>query len=242
MDHPPLPARRGRYSLLIVVLVIFLIFIATPAVTVLPYPLARPLAALKLRMLDSMSDTLRDQSEGLRPTLLAVDPEDREAHAELLSQDQTGIARLIDSSAPDRLPISGDNYDFLADDHGGRKRHIRLTGGMFETGFAGGEEGMFVLVGDQPLHAITPEHSAVKTLVDLAPATLTIRERETALWQARGKTLNGLTLSDAIPAQLNQTVLLRSVIDETDTVIAIRPIRKDTDGSLIILWKIVRQL
>jgi hypothetical protein len=59
---------------------------------------------------------------------------------------------------------------------------------------------------------------------------------------ATGTTIDGVVYKTRQPVEVKSTYLLRSIIYSTaDVLVAFRVIRKDTDNSVIIAWKLLKK-
>jgi hypothetical protein len=83
---------------------------------------------------------------------------------------------------------------------------------------------------------------ATRALLDYAPPVkeADVRAEHRKLWQ--GIELSGFLFKSRLPATVSNTYLLRSVsIDTSDTLVAFRVVRKDTDGSFILVFKVLKK-
>jgi hypothetical protein len=186
----------------------------------------------------------------LEQKVLAVADSDREEFASFLSQPQTGVIRLLpreiyDGKRERGLAINGGGafYSFaLATHEYGRGSDIMLEQGDFSCGFAGADYGMLLNVGDVPLDQVNSEHLAARALLEYMPTSAEpdARKAQQALWQ--GMDLSGVVFKNRMLAKVSNTYLLRSVnFGGYDIAVAFRVTRKDTDGSLILLFKVLKR-
>ena len=182
----------------------------------------------------------------LEKKVLAVSDKDREEFAAFLTQPQTGIIRLLpremyDGNTKRGLAIRGGGayYSFVLKTHEyGRGSDISLEQGQLSVGFAGADYGMLLNLGDISLDQVASDHAATRALLDYTPPTkeAEVRAEHRKLWQ--GIELTGFNFKSRLPANVSNTYLLRSIsIDSSDIVVAFRVVRKDTDGSLILVFK-----
>lgn len=185
----------------------------------------------------------------LETKVLAVGDSDREEFAAFLSQPQTGIIRLLpreiyDTNAKRALAVRGGGafYSFDLSTHEyGQGSDIMLEQEHLSGGFAGADYGMLLNLDDVPLDQITSEHLAVRALLEYMPASAEpdARKAQRALWE--GMDLSGVIFKKRLPAKVSNTYLLRSVqFGGGDIAVAFRVTRKDTDGSLILLFKVMK--
>ena len=185
----------------------------------------------------------------LEKKIIAISDSDREQFAAFLNQPQAGVIRLLpreiyDGNSKRRLAISGGGayYSF------GRKTHeygygsdIELAQEHLSVGFAGADYGLLLNLGDISLDQAANDHVATRALLDYTPPVkeAEIRAENRKLWQ--GIELSGFTFKSRVPAIVSNTYLLRSIsIDTSDTVVVFRIVRKDTDGSLILVYKVLK--
>lgn len=186
----------------------------------------------------------------LEKQVLAVSETDRQGFATFLTQPQTGMIRLLpretyDGTAKRALAIRGGGafYSFAHSTHEyGRGSDIALEQGELSVGFAGADYGLLLNLGDVPLDQVAGDHVATRALLDYTPPIkeADVRAEHRKLWQ--GIELSGFNFKSRLPAKVSNTYLLRSIsIDTSDTLIAFRVVRKDTDGSLILLFKVLKK-
>lgn len=211
------------------------VFFGTPIIQLFPYALARPLAKFQITTLHRWARSLTDLSMPLQPLVNAVSPADRAAAADILRQSGTGIARL---GGP--YPWATSFYDFLQNRSDG-DRHIRLNAGQFEVGFAGRDAGLFVDLETDDLTAIDRVHPRIQALTTLAPPSLEAYDRAAAVEAAEQTTIDGAFYDRTIPAKLGTVYALRSVMpsDGRDILVVLKVVRQDSDGSMIVVWKLL---
>jgi hypothetical protein len=202
---------------------------------------------------------LRQEIAGLREQLrqrerefLEADPADRAAYAGLLAQPDTGILRLLprehyDDRGPGKpgeitTRGGGAYFSFTRLTHEyGYGSDIELSNGEFSVGFAGADFGWLTSLGDVPLEAATLDHPAVQYLDSLKTPSAEAEARAT-----HRKTYDGVrhgehTFLSRVPAAAGSTYGLRSInYDRSDVLVAFRVVRKDADGSVVLLWRLLR--
>jgi len=186
----------------------------------------------------------------LEKKVLAVADSDREEFASFLSQPQTGIIRLLpretyDGNTKRALAIRGGGayYSFVRSTHEyGQGSDISLEQKSLSVGFAGADYGMFLNVGDVSLDQVNREHLAVRALLEYTPPTKERDVRAEAQRSWQGIELGGFTFKSRVEPKVSNTYLLRSIShDRSDTVTAFRIVRQDTDGSLILVFKVLKK-
>ena len=177
--------------------------------------------------------------------LLVVSAEDKATFADFLKQPDTGLIRLLPREKYDRmLSISGGGayYSFTRLTHEyGRGSDIGLEKGKFSSGFAGFDFGFFISLGDLPLEAVALENAGVNALAEYqAPSTeaeIRAQHRQTH----QGIKLGEITATSYLPANVGTTYVLRSLnFDVSDVLVAFRVVRQDQDGSMVLLWKTLK--
>jgi len=101
-------------------------------------------------------------------------------------------------------------------------------------------------IGDVSLQDVTLQSEGCKFLADFAPATTVEGVRDQAVKIANGVTDGRYTYSRIVTAELNNTIVMRSIEYSTgepaaspnaDVIVAMRVIKKDADGSITLIWK-----
>lgn len=196
-------------------------------------------------------ETKRAELAALEQKILAVADTDRADFAAFLSEPQTGIFRLLprevymgNTKRGLAHPGGGALYSFVHSSHAPEPvgYDIQLSQGDLSVGFAGADYGMILNLGDIPLDQVVSEHAAVRALLDYRPATAEADARTAykTLWQ--GMDLSGVVFKSRLPAKVSNTYLLRSIsFEDSDIAVAFRVTRKDTDGSLIIVYKVLKR-
>ena len=185
----------------------------------------------------------------LEKKVLAVSDTDREEFAAFLTQPHTGVIRLLpremyDGNAKRGLAMRGGGayYSFVLKKHEyGQGSDISLEQGQLSVGFAGADYGMLLNLGDISLDEVVSDHVATRALLNYTPPIkeAEIRAEYRKLWQ--GIELTGFNFKSRVPAKVGDTYLLRSIsIDDSDVVVVFRVARKDTDGSLILVYKVLK--
>jgi hypothetical protein len=190
--------------------------------------------------------SLREQLQQKEQEFLAPSAEDRAAFAEFLRQPDTGLIRLLPREKYNgKLMINGSGayYSFIRlTNEYGFGSDIGLEQSHLSVGFAGADWGYLTKLGDVPLETATLDHPAVQFLATLDTPLQEPGAREQQRLSSSGVTKNGSIYIDRVPAQANTTYVLRSVnYRDSDVLVAVRVIRQDTDGSMVLLWKMLKQ-
>ena len=189
----------------------------------------------------------------IRKGVLALTKSDVEGHRLLLSQKNTGLIRLLPRESYDWGVYKVDRkyskrgggayFSFHHRTHEyGFGSDISFEMGMLQVGFAGADYGMLTDLGDTPLESMKSKDPRAAFLLDYERPT---KERDARSEKKRfqaGVTVDGVRYVRRLPAVVNHTYLVRSIVyDHSDVVVAFRIARQDADGSLIIGWKILKK-
>lgn len=190
----------------------------------------------------------------LKEGWLAPSEADRLAFAEFLRLRNTGLIRLLPREQFDneanptlkkpKIRGGGSFYSFANLTHVyGYGSDIGLEQDHLTVGFAGAAYGMLTSLGNVLLESITLKDPRAQFLSSYEPPALEREARAEArrFWVNGGVMIDGLVYQRRMPVQENTTYLLRSIdYDRTDVLVAIRVVRKDSDGSVIIAWKLLK--
>ena len=196
----------------------------------------------------------RGELQALEKQFLAPSAEDREAYSELLNKTDRGLIRLLPREVYDSetykqnkktLTIRGAGayYSFTRLSHEYEVgSDLALESNYLSVGFAGTHYGMLLKLGDVPLEQIDPEYPAAHFLINYTPPSSVSDIRVEQGRFIRGAVIDDVSYQGRIPVEVNNSFLLRSIWpDSTDILIAFRVVRKDTDGSTIIAWKLLKK-
>ena len=101
---------------------------------------------------------------------------------------------------------------------------------------------MLTNVGDIPLEAVKLEHAAVKFLATYERAVDESQARSEYRRFGAGVSNEGATYKSRQPVTVNNSYVFRGIhYSDSDVLVAFRVIRKDSDGSVIILWKLLKK-
>lgn len=135
----------------------------------------------------------------------------------------------------------GSYYSFVRLTHEyGQGSDIGLEQGRLKVGFAGADYGFLIDVGEMPLTAISENTPEATFLFKYRPPS---DHTDVRAEQARANKYEtqAATYSSYVPAIVGHTYLLRSIdFDRSDTLVALKVVRKDADGSLILYWKALK--
>jgi hypothetical protein len=212
------------------------------------------LSVSALAQTESRAETLkqieakRAELASLEKKFLAPSEEDRALYTEFLAQPDTGLIRLLPRESFDRedkMTIRGGGayYSFVLLTHAyGYGSDIELQQNQLSVGFAGYDYGLLVKTGNGPLDEVNSEHPSVGILANYqTPMTEAEARSEQRRWDA-GANIDGLNIRRRLPVEVNANYVLRSIsYHASDVLVALKVIRKDEDGSVTILWKLLKR-
>ena len=211
--------------------------------------LANEINQLGLKLSNEPNSSALLQSALERERLyLAPSPDDMRIHSRLLADPAYGIFRLLPREVFDtnsRMISRGGGayYSFSTLEHEYTSAtDIEFGNGTLVAGLNGTSLGAFVLVPDLSIEAIDG-HPAIEALASFAPSTSVEGARDQYRSLQRGLTLGSFSAVGRAPVTLGTVYLLRSILyEESDTIVALTPTRIDSDGSLIIVWRLIKRL
>lgn len=184
-------------------------------------------------------DELNNQIKLLENDVISPDAKDlRQAQKE-----GSNVVRIMPRERYDhKLTVQGGGsyYSFTTGSHDYQKTaQISLEQNNLKVGFAGADYGFLNDLGEIPLVDITRDKAEVNFLVNYKPPTdePTIRIEQRRAWNYE---VDNISYKSNIPAIVGHSYVLRSIIfGSADVLVALKIHRKDTDGSLIIFWKLL---
>jgi len=197
-------------------------------------------------------ETKRADLATIEKKLLLPADEDRAAYADFLRQPDTGVIRLLpretygsSSSNKGLLAINGGGayYSFAHLTHEyGQGSDIELQQGYLSVGFAGCDYGIILAGGAVSLDEVSLEHPSSFFLARYKPPDNEPQARVEQRRFGTGDTIEGIKYGDRVKAEVGMTYVLRSIsYDRSDVLVALKVVRQDTDGSLIIAWKLLQK-
>jgi hypothetical protein len=188
----------------------------------------------------------------LKKGLLAPAAEDRSVFAAFLQQPNSGLVRLMPVEVFNKMTsiserrvtaISGFSYSFVELSHSNwTAPDISLKDGSLNVGIGLRNYGMMTKLGDVALDNVSLSDTRVG-FISSYQLPISLIDANTQAWEMRmGFTKNGANYSQRLPAEVNTTYLLRSIINKkTDALVALRVVRKDPNGSVTIAWKLLKK-
>lgn len=192
-------------------------------------------------------ESLREQIKAREAALLAPSDEDRKAYAEFLARPDTGLIRLLPRGKWDgKLSIRGGGayYSFTRLTHEyGYGSDVELQQGNLMVGFAGADFGLMLDLGEVPLEVVSEETEAVRFMASYkAPvAEAEVRAAYRQFGEREGHQAGPWIYRSSLPAVAGHTYALRSInYRESDVLVAFSVVRKEADGSVVLLWKLLK--
>jgi len=141
------------------------------------------------------------------------------------------------------LEGGGAYYSFVRLTHEyGYGSDIELYSGYLSSGFAGADYGMLIKLEAARLEDVSTELPGVAFL---AKYKAVAEEPQARIEQRRfrtGTVIDGATYKRRVPVEVGATYVLRSIsFDKSDVLVAFQVVRQDTDGSLIIAWRMLEK-
>ena len=191
-------------------------------------------------------ESLRGQLQTKESRFLAPSADDLAAFSEFLKQPDTGMARLMPREKYDGnlLTVGGGAfYSFarLTNEYGFGS-DIELEQGKLRVGFAGADFGFLAALGDIPIDSLSADQMGVQYLLSFNTPVLEPGARAEQRRAGEGFQVDGVAYRSFLDAGVNTTYALRSInYRVSDLLVVFRVTRQDTDGSLILVWKILRK-
>jgi len=181
--------------------------------------------------------------------ILAPSAEDEAAFPNFVGQPNRGLVRLLPREKYDQtiqMPLKGGGafYSFAKLSHeAGPWSDIKLQDGKMYAGVNDLTLGLMTELHDVSLENVSLENPTVKFIMLLPLAAKYPEYKDQVVKYRSGFEADGKIYQSALPALLDHTYLLRSTIyDRADSVIALRVIRIDSDGSVTLLWKLLNRV
>ncbi|HEX5703169.1 MAG TPA: hypothetical protein VFX97_08220 [Pyrinomonadaceae bacterium] len=198
-------------------------------------------------------ETKRAELGKLELRVLEPATEDREAYAQFLAQPDTGLMRLLprekyDSHANGKSGLTirggGSYYSFTRQSNEyGRATDLGLQQGNLSVGFAGADYGMLIKLEGANLEDVSTELPGITFLAKYAAVSSEPDARiEQRRFGSAGTVIEGISYKGNLRPEVGATYVLRSIAFEaSDVLVAFKVVRQDTDGSLIIAWKLLKK-
>jgi hypothetical protein len=243
----------------ILILVASLTVVAQSPMPVPPFgDYQQPVQPLEQKWNELLGDLRRnqrfsaDEPRLVKKGLLAPTANDWLNSAVFLRTPDTGLIVLLPERIRDQKFLeshkeihvlgAGSFYSFAQHSHGlGYASDIKLENGNLITGVSPFSFGVFRDLGDVPLENLTLDDPRTEFLSAYQAPRTPETARADAARMRQGAQVDGAVYRREVPIQLNSTFLLRSItyrfLHGSDVLVALRVLRKDTDGGIVIGWK-----
>lgn len=192
-------------------------------------------------------ESLRAQINAKESALFSIPKEDKTLHALFLAQPGTGIVRLLPREKWDgKLSVRGGGayYSFTRLTHGyGGGSDIALEHNQLLVGFSGANFGFMFNLGDVPFEMLSLDAEALRFPTSFkSPAVeADARAAHRSFWEP-GRSEGEFVYKSRLPVSVGSTYVVRSInYAESDVLVAFRIVRKDSDGSIVLLWKLLEE-
>lgn len=137
----------------------------------------------------------------------------------------------------------GAYYSFTSRTHQyGDATHLSLEQGHFLVGFAGANYGFLTNLGDVPLESVSRNTPAAKFAASYKRATYIGNARKEHHRFGQGVVVDGITFTNRLPLVPNSTYVVRAInYDNSDLLVAFRVVEVESDGTALILWKLLKR-
>lgn len=191
-------------------------------------------------------ENLRAQIKAKEAALLAPSREDRRVHADFLAQPGTGLVRLLPREGWDgKLSVRGGGsfYSFSRLTHEyGNGSDIMLEHEMLSSGFLGANIAFMANLGDVPIETVSGETEGVRYMASFHTPSPEPDARKAQNQFGGGFQSGQWIYKNRLPVSVGSTYVLRSVnYDASDVLVAFRVLRKDADGSVVLLWRMLQE-
>lgn len=184
--------------------------------------------------------------------LLAPSVQDRAENETFLKQNDTGLMKLLprtNDPHADRktksikIPGGGAYYSFFSVTHDySFGSDLQLDQNMLSVGSAGLIYGMLTDLGDVSLADLSADDARAAFMSTYKPARTGADFRCETQRFRDGVTVDGSLYNLSLPVKPNSTYLLRSInYYRSDVLVGFRITRQESDGSITILWKLLKQ-
>lgn len=176
-------------------------------------------------------------------TLPAINTDSHTNLGDVPQVDSTSLKNLRKNNGRGGARDGGAYYSFTRLTHAfGHGSDLSLERGKFSVGFGGADYGFLTNLGDVPLESISLDAPEAKVLAAYTRAKKEPEARLEFRRFAQGAAINGVSVKSSLPMQLNSTYLLRAVnYAHSDVLVAFRVVEIDSDGSPLILWKLLKR-
>jgi hypothetical protein len=185
----------------------------------------------------------------LKKGLLAPSSQDSADNATLLQQKDTGLIKLLPRETGDRtakrvkIRGGGAYFSFFYLSHDNiYGADLQLAQNTLLVNSPGPDYGILTELGDVSLVDVSVNDSRAVFIGTYKPARNGADARCEIQRFHDGVTMNGSLYDLSLPVKVNSTYLLRSInYGRSDLLVGFRITRQESDGSITILWKLLKQ-
>ena len=154
-----------------------------------------------------------------------------------------GIASFASGRSSGDVQGGGAYYSFTSRTHAyGNATHLSLEQGHFLVGFSGANYGFLTNLGDVPLESVSLNTPAANLAATHKRATYVGDSRKEHRRFGQGVVVDGITFTDRLPLVPNSTYVVRSInYGNSDVLVAFRVVEVESDGTALILWKLLKR-
>ena len=177
---------------------------------------------------------------------MAPAEQDLATYTSFLAQANTGLIRLLPRETYDGKLITrggGAYYSFKRLTHEyGSGSDLLLQQGKLSVGFAGADFGFLTSLGDVAIESLTLDSPGVQYLASFVTPLKESDARQQQQLASAGFSIGSYFYQNRMTGQTQTTYALRSICyGGSDLLVVFRIIRTDTDGSIIVLWKQLKE-
>jgi hypothetical protein len=186
---------------------------------------------------------LKEQAGNLEKIILSPDKQD----IELAEKEKVNVFRILPREKYDNsfstVRGGGAYYSFTKQSHSYNEiPQIELQGNQFSVGFAGFNCGLMSDLGEISLAEVGEKTNGFSFLMEYKPVTNETEGRIESRRFSAGFKVGEVVFNRRLPAIVGHSYFLRAIsYDQADVMVTFKVQRKDADGSLILLWKLIKQ-
>lgn len=190
---------------------------------------------------ENIKEDIKKEAEALEKIILRPDSADIIA----AKQENVDVFRILprEKYAKEVFKVRGGGafYSFIKQSHSYNDiPQISLEQNYLRVGFYGASYGFIADLGEIPLSQIGKTTKGVDFLINYQPPTVETEARAEYKKISSNFEQNEISFGNRRPAIVGHSFILRAVsFGEADVLVAFKIHRKDTDGSLIIFWKLI---